>query len=221
MRHLYILRHGETEWNVAGRMQGRMDSALTDRGKTQAATNGELVKTLGGVDQLWVSPSGRTIETAFIVNSHLRAHLQYADELMERDCGLWSGLLVDEIAERFPDEWNARERDPYWFQPPEGENLQDMLERVHEFLDGLFAEECHAVGLVTHGVMSKVILKFFLGLNEVECARLRHPNHLLYRLTFHAQDIETHHFVDGGQAQAGLLHSETQPQSHPGRERSD
>lgn len=208
MKYLYIIRHGESEWNVEGRMQGRLDSPLTEHGKKQASANGALLKKLGGVDRVWASPAGRTTETAFLVNSFVRAELEFAEELMERDCGAWSGLHLDEIAAQFPEEWHAREQDPYWYRPPEGENLQDMLERVHEFLNGLFGEEVVAAAVITHGVMSKVILKYFLDLNELECTRVRHPNDLFYRLTFNAQDIETHHYVGGGEAQAGLLHRE-------------
>jgi broad specificity phosphatase PhoE len=50
--------------------------------------------------------------------------------LMERDCGLWSGLTIDEIATRYPDEWHGRLDDPYHHRPPEGENLPDMEQRV-------------------------------------------------------------------------------------------
>ena len=103
--------------------------------------------------------------------------------------------------------WAERSADPYWFQPPGGENLEDMLERANMFLEELFDLDWNAVALVTHGVMSKVVLKFFLGLTEVETARLRHPNDLVYRLTFNAEDIETQHFVAGGDARTGLLRS--------------
>ncbi len=205
MKQIYLLRHGQTEWNLQGRMQGRMDSPLTEQGKAQASDNGALLKSQGGVERLWVSPSGRTTETAYLVNSHTHAHIEYAEELMERDCGLWSGMTIAEIEETYPTGWHQRAVDPYWYQPPQGENLQDMLSRVHGFLDRLFDMQWDSIGMVTHGVMSKVILKFFLGLDEAECVRLRHPNDLVYRLTFNTQDIETHHFIAGGDAQQGLL----------------
>ena len=86
-----------------------------------------------------------------------------------------------------------------------------MLLRSHRFLDELFDYEWDALALVTHGVMSKVILKFFLGLGERESALLRHPNDLVYRLTITAQDIETHHFLGGGEARPGLLHAASSP----------
>ncbi len=208
-RELFIFRHGETEWNVEHRMQGRMDSALTERGRSQANSHGALVKSLGGLERLWVSPSGRTTETAYIINSYVQAELNFAEALMERDCGAWGGLTVDEIQQKFPGEWSARDDDPYNHRPPGGENLQDMLLRVHEFLDDLFAFDWYRVGVVTHGVMSKVILKFFLGLNEVETARIRHPNELAYRLIFNPDKIDTHYFTAGGEVKPGLLHSDS------------
>jgi len=188
-------------------MQGRLDSPLTDQGQAQAMANGALLESLGGVDRLWVSPLGRTTETAYLINSHTKAAIEFADELMERDCGSWSGMTVAEIEERHPDEWAQRREDAYWFKPPQGENLPDMLRRSHRFLDGLFDSDWGSLALVTHGVMSKVILKFFLGLAEEECVLCRHPNELVYRLTFTAEDIETHHFVAGGTAQSGILRS--------------
>jgi len=217
LKTIYIVRHGQTEWNVAGRMQGRLDSPLTELGKQQASANGALLKQLGGVDQLWVSPAGRTTETAYLINFHTQAPIDFAEALLERDCGLWSGMTIDDIREQHPQSWAQREQEPYWHQPPQGENLQDMLLRCHEFLDGLFDLDWDTLGLVTHGVMSKVILKFFLGLNEVECVRIRHPNELVYRLTMTAEDIETHHFLGGGEAQAGLLRAEAALSPHPAR----
>jgi probable phosphoglycerate mutase len=215
MKHLFIVRHGQTQWNVDGRMQGRMDSPLTELGKQHATSNGALLRALGGVDLLWSSPSGRTTETAHIINSYTQTRIEYADELMERDCGAWSGLTIAEIENEFPEAWSARSMDPYWHAPPDGENLNDMHARVSRFLEELFGYDLHSIGLITHGVMSKVILKFFLGLSEVECTRVRHPNDLVYRLTFHAQDIDTHHFRAGGDAQEGLLRLNPALETHP------
>ena len=192
-------------------MQGRLDSPLTEQGKQHALVNGKLIRELGGVDQLCVSPSGRTTETAFLLNSVVHSHIEYFEELMERDCGEWSGMTVEEIAGTFADQWRAREDDPYWFTPPQGECMNDMLLRVHQLLEDLYVSDFDSVALVTHGVMSKVILKYYLDLGELECARLRHPNDLVYRLTFNAKDIETHYFVDGGAAQPGLLRDAAAP----------
>ncbi|MCR9261026.1 MAG: phosphoglycerate mutase family protein [Pseudomonadaceae bacterium] len=218
MKTIYIVRHGQTQWNVESRMQGRLDSPLTDAGRQQASVNGALIKSLGGVEQLWVSPAGRTTETAFLINSYTQAAIDFADALLERDCGDWSGLTLEQIQQDHPQAWADRLEDPYYFAPPQGESLQDMLLRAHSFLDELFDSEWESVALVTHGVMSKVILKFYLGLSEIECTRTRHPNDLVYRLTFTAQDIETHHFIGNSEPVPGLLRTDPGLETYPGNQ---
>ncbi|MEM9621260.1 MAG: histidine phosphatase family protein [Pseudomonadota bacterium] len=208
MKELFIIRHGETEWNVQQRMQGRLDSPLTEQGRSQADAHGTLLKSLGGLDRIWVSPAGRTTETAYIINSYAQATMEFAEPLLERDCGDWGGLTLNEIQDQYPEAWAARLQDAYLHKPPNGENLHDMLLRVHEFLDDLFGLDWARIGLITHGVMSKVILKYYLGLSEVECTRVRHPNDLLYRLTFHPELIESHHYINGQGPVDGLLRSD-------------
>ena len=205
MKTLYILRHGQTEWNVEKRMQGHMDSPLTDKGKQQVNAHGKTLKALGGIDQLFVSPSGRTRETAYILNSYTKAAMTFESALMERDCGEWSGQLLGDVEARYPQAWRAREEDAFEHRPPGGENLRDMQERVGDFIQSLFAVDCDVVGLVTHGVMSRVILMQLLGLNDKEALRVYHPNDAFYRLSFHPAEIETHHFKEGAGPQAGLL----------------
>ena len=166
MKQLYILRHGQTEWNVERRMQGRYDSPLTATGRQQAIASGKLLRELGGVDHLLVSPSGRTTETAHLVNSHTQVKMDFDEALMERDCGEWSGLLVEEVAERYPELWSTRYDDPYWHTPPGGENMHHMAQRVGSLLDSLSNMPVQRLGLVTHGIMSKVVLKHFLDLKR-------------------------------------------------------
>ena len=208
MKEIFILRHGETEWNVEQRMQGRMDSPLTRNGRSHADNNGKLLKRIANVECLCVSPSGRTLETAYIVNSYLQAQFVTFDELMERDVGDWSGLTVADIEKHFPQAWVQRQDDPHGYRPPNGENLVDMLERVRHVLDEIYASDHFSVGIVTHGVMSKVILQYFLELNTAETNAIKHPNNLVYRLTFNSDGIETHHFLDGAEAQRGLYKGE-------------
>ncbi|MEQ8487022.1 MAG: histidine phosphatase family protein [Pseudomonadales bacterium] len=215
---LYVIRHGQTEWNVAGRMQGRLDSPLTERGRRQADVHGRTLARDGGVDRLIVSPSGRTRATAELLNAHLAAPLRFEDALMERDCGAWSGLTIDEIASRHPEAWRGRLDDPYHHRPPEGENLPDMERRVAGLLDELLAAGAGRVALVTHGVMSRVIVKRLLALDPAEAARVRHPNELCYRVVVGGSGgPEAAHFVDGDGPRGGLLRHEgdgTIPGSH-------
>jgi probable phosphoglycerate mutase len=205
MRELFIVRHGETEWNVANRLQGRLDSPLTARGKQQADRNGRLLFEVGQVNELWVSPSGRTLDTARIINTHVQAKLQRFEELMERDAGDWSGKTVTEIEASFPSAWAERQADAYRFRAPGGENLQDMLVRVKPVLTALQHSSADSIALITHGLMSKVLVQALLDLEPAETVTLRHPNNLVYRLTFKAAGIETHYFLDGSEEIEGLL----------------
>jgi glucosyl-3-phosphoglycerate phosphatase len=206
-RTLYVIRHGQTEWNVASRMQGLLDSPLTDLGRLQADVHGRTLAGLGGVDALIASPLGRTRTTAELLRAHVDVPARFDASLLERDCGAWSGLTLEQIAAEYPHEWRARARDPYHHRPPLGENLVDMEARVGRLLAELLTGTEATVALVTHGVMSRVILKQLLGLAPADAVLVRHPNELLYRLEMRSgRCIGAAHFIAGHGPQRGLLH---------------
>jgi probable phosphoglycerate mutase len=206
LKTLYLIRHGQTTWNVQKRTQGRLDSPLTDAGKAQADTTGQLLKRIAQVDAIIASPSGRARATAEIVNGYLRAPLSFDAVLMERDWGEWTGLTIDEIESKYRVSWKARERDSVGHRPPGGENFEDMISRVQSFLDSLFELNIRQIALVTHSALSRAILTHFMGLAPGQLATVRHPNDLLYRLNFHASRIDVDHFVNGDGPREGLLH---------------
>ncbi len=187
-------------------MQGHMDSPLTELGREQVDVHGKALKANARIGQLIVSPSGRTRETAYILNSYVRAPLRFDDSLLERDCGDWSGRTLTEIETEYPQAWKARTEDRYHYRPPGGENQEDMLQRVQALLDALFESEVDEIGLVTHGVMSRVIVSYLLNLAPDESTQVRHPNNLFYRLQFGSEEIQTSHFVEGNGPISGLLH---------------
>jgi probable phosphoglycerate mutase len=188
-------------------MQGRLDSPLTELGRRQADVHGRTLARLGPVDRLIVSPLGRTRATAELLNAHLGAEVTFEPALMERDCGAWSGMTIEEIEAAHPRDWGARNADPYGHRPPDGENLPDMEARVAGFLDTLDAQPGRTLGLVTHGVMSRVILKSLLQLSADVAVRVRHPNGLFYRLAMaEKRCFDSFYFFDGHGPTAGLLH---------------
>lgn len=204
MKQIYVVRHGQTEWNLARRMQGRLDSPLTQEGMEQAHGHGVLLKALDPVEVMYVSPSGRTRETAYIVNSYVRARVEYVDALQERDVGLWSGLTVDDLEDAFPQAWRQRLEDPYNHRPPEGESLADMAIRVAGFISEALAGPEQGIALVTHQVMSRVILGQLLGLLPEEVIRVVHPNDALYRVEID-EIAGVSHYLAGKGPFAGLL----------------
>jgi probable phosphoglycerate mutase len=205
VKTLYLIRHGQTQWNVQRRMQGRLDSPLTEAGIEQAHAHGRLLKEIAGITSLLVSPSGRTRETAYIINSYLHGFVDYAEELLERDMGEWSGMTMDEVSEAFPAAFRARQDDPFHFTPPAGENLADMGERVAMLLDDVLASDHDEVALVTHQVMSRVILSRLFGLDVEQTNRLVHPNDVVYRIDLSSAAPIAAHFLMGDGPRSGLL----------------
>ncbi len=201
---LYLVRHGETEWNRQRRMQGRLDSKLTAEGREHARRNGELLAR-EAVEQMVVSPLGRTRETADLLRTGCAVPVTYDERLVERHCGAWEGLTIDEIEARYPDEWSARLRDPFHHRPPAGENLPDMLQRIAPLARQLATLPVRRLAIVSHGISGRVLLTHFLGLQPADANRVRQPNDLVYRLDFSATSVACDHFRDGTGPVPGLF----------------
>jgi len=104
MPKLIIVRHAESEWNPIGRYQGLLDPQLTERGRKQAeALARELSKE--NVSRVYTSPLKRTYQTAQILSERLGTSLIEEERVIEIDHGKWSGLLVEEVKEKFPEEF--------------------------------------------------------------------------------------------------------------------
>ena len=99
-----LIRHGESEANVAGRWHGRTDGPLSEHGRAQAVALGERYL---DVTRVFASPLARARETAeaFAASHHIEVGIR--DDLVEIDLGVWENLTVAEISERHPDEWAA------------------------------------------------------------------------------------------------------------------
>jgi broad specificity phosphatase PhoE len=140
---LYLIRHGETDWNAQKRLQGRKDIPLNALGRRQAAEAGLCLKwLLGEASQLdyVASPLLRTRETMSILREcmGLPAEDYRRDErLLEIDFGDWEGLTWPQIQEQQPELHQTREADPLGFIVPGGESYPMVFERVASALDSL------------------------------------------------------------------------------------
>lgn len=114
-----VVRHGESEWNVLGKWQGRADTRLTDAGRAQAAEAARHVRSSGlVVDRVVASSLSRAFETARIIANSLGLALPIVDErLVETDVGPWEGLREHEIETGWPGYLRDR-RTPPDFEPP-------------------------------------------------------------------------------------------------------
>ncbi|MGC9526521.1 MAG: histidine phosphatase family protein [Limnospira sp.] len=127
---LLLVRHGETEWNRNGQFQGQIDVPLNDNGRQQARKAAEFLKDVR-LDFALTSPMARPKETAeIILEHHPDLPLQLDDNFREISHGLWEGKFESEIEENYPGLLNQWKVAPETVQMPEGENLNQVWERV-------------------------------------------------------------------------------------------
>jgi probable phosphoglycerate mutase len=147
---LYYVRHGETDFNSQGRLQGRRDTVLNAHGRRQAAECGVLLGDLFVRDQRRAqdfkyvsSPLKRARETMEIVRATLglEAHNYDVDaRLIEIAYGEWEGLTLHEIETRNASVLSARERDKWDFAPPGGESYRELADRIGNWYRPLTAD---------------------------------------------------------------------------------
>ena len=147
---LYYVRHGETDFNSQGRLQGRRDTVLNTHGRRQAAECGVLLGDLfvrdhrRAQDFKYVSsPLKRARETMEIVRAMLglEAHKYEVDaRLIEIAYGEWEGLTLHEIETRNASVLSARERDKWDFAPPGGESYRELADRIGNWYRPLTAD---------------------------------------------------------------------------------
>jgi broad specificity phosphatase PhoE len=163
-RVLYIARHGETDWNVAGRWQGHTDVPLNENGRAQALAIAATLRdrSFAGVV---ASDLARAHETARIVAAELGLAVAYTDpDLRERHFGPFEGLTRDECAAYHPDAWRAWILDRV--APGGGESQEEVSLRVHAAVGRaalhVATPEVPAL-LVSHGGAMRALLAAALG----------------------------------------------------------
>jgi probable phosphoglycerate mutase len=173
-----FLRHGETDWNVEGRLQGQRDVPLNDRGRGQARRNGEaLAATLPDVASFdfVASPLSRARETMEIARAAmgLQPHgYRTDDRLQEITFGTWEGFTTDEIRRREPAELAAREADKWGVAPPGGESYELLAARMRPWLATLATPTV----VVAHGGVGRVLWIDLVGWDPARAVSVDIPH---------------------------------------------
>ena len=178
---LYLVRHGETEWNAAGRYQGAKDSPLTERGREQARQTGRrLASTFNGDSRLvaHVSPLGRTLQTAALIAESLPLEIRIEPRLAEISAGAWDGLSMYEIDMEYPGALSGSSPHDWYFLGPGGETFESALARVSAWLSEAAAPSL----IVTHGLASRLVRGAYCGLAKQEMLELPVPQDGFYVL---------------------------------------
>jgi broad specificity phosphatase PhoE len=172
---VFIVRHGQTEWNRLGRRQGQLDSPLSSTGIRQADALARHVMALE-VDGIFTSPLGRARATAAVIGAHVGVAVQTVADLAEIHHGEFAGLTNREIEERYPGALSLRAANKYTWQFPGGESYQDADRRAHRALDMVQASGSRRPLLVTHEMTGLMLLRQLLDLTADEALRRAIPH---------------------------------------------
>jgi broad specificity phosphatase PhoE len=182
---IFLVRHGETEWNLARRHQGRLDSPLTERGVVQARAIGRLLTTLPEAERapIIVSPQGRARRTAEIIRAELdnAAVLTIDQRLREHSIGSWDGLTYDEIEANCPGVFDGDGAHQWYFRAPDAESYAAFVGRVGEWL----GEQNNSTPMivVAHGLVSRILRGLYAGLPPAASLMLPVPQDRIFRLS--------------------------------------
>lgn len=181
---LYVVRHGETDWNREQRYQGQTDIPLNDRGRGQARRNGRTLASLFEAHAertaFVASPLTRTVETMQLLRVELGLppdDFRRDDRLKEQHFGHWEGCLWHELPDIDPVGFAARGADTWGWTPQGGENYTMVQERVSAWL----ATVNGPTVVVTHGNVTRTLRGLLLGLDRAAIPKLEVPQDKLWR----------------------------------------
>jgi probable phosphoglycerate mutase len=164
---VYYIRHGETDWNVAGRLQGRHDVPLNARGRAQAVHCGDILRDLIARDghsaaelDYVSSPLGRARETMELLRPPLGLPsdgYRVEPRLAEISFGDWEGFTIAQLRSRDPQRIAAREQDKWHFVPPGGESYKLVSRRMRDWYESLSGDTV----AVAHGGTARGLIAHF------------------------------------------------------------
>lgn len=177
---LYILRHGQTEWNAARRIQGSLDSPLTELGRAQARAQNKILRScdLSGY-RAFCSPQSRAFHTASIALEGLYTRIDTDPRLVEIGIGAWEGRCRDELGEGHTSEENEEGALHLYECAPGGEGFLALRKRCAAFLSHLSGPAI----LVTHGVTSRMLRLILLDMETHEIADLPGGQGIVFHLS--------------------------------------
>lgn len=151
---LFLIRHGQTDWNIKGKIQGSCDIELNVTGSKQAEElSSKILKDKYKFSKIYSSLQRRAVKTAEILSKVTNVEYISMEGLEEINLGEWQGLSWTEVKEKYPTEYKEWYINRRYTKPPKGESYQDMLQRVLISIHKIIDENCDDVAIVTHGAV--------------------------------------------------------------------
>jgi probable phosphoglycerate mutase len=164
MLRFYIVRHGQTEFNIERRLQGRLDSPLTDKGRSDAEALGKYLSNVH-FDLVLASPSKRAQTTAQLICQGRDVSIEVEPDMREINLGSWEGMTREEVMGAFPVEGEIFYNKPHLYKPLEGDSYYDVQDRAVNFIKRLAEQYKEGdILIVTHTVVVRAIVAYFRGI---------------------------------------------------------
>ena len=183
---IYLIRHGETQWNLEGRYQGQKDSPLTKKGREQARLNAlKLQKKIESFNEVKIfsSPLGRAKNSAFIICDELdidRDRIIFDKRIEEFDYGIFEGELKEFCQTQYAEIFQAREADKWWYKIEGGDSYEIVTKRLQLWLNEVKDEK--VIVMVAHEMINRALRGLYLNLEHNETLKLRQSNDLVLLL---------------------------------------
>lgn len=162
MSRIIFIRHGETEWNAESRLQGQLDIKLSDLGIKQAKALSKALETYD-FNVIYSSPLDRALRTAEIINKKEK-DLREAAALSEIFLGPWQGLTVNEVKEKYSNEYEVFKNNPEKYKSNEMESLNELGNRFSDFIKKIMSHDDRLYCVVTHGTILRAgLAKLIFG----------------------------------------------------------
>ncbi len=165
LKNLYVIRHGETDWNKNQKFQGQTDVKLNDTGREQAIALRPMMQQLQ-IESVYASTLSRAYETAEIAIQDLKLTIQKDERLRETNIGAAEGLTLNEILEKYGEEcllkWRSYDERLLDFSFENGETKRQMMYRLRQaFLDIAQHSNRQSVAIFSHGMLMRAMTFVF------------------------------------------------------------
>ena len=170
---LYIIRHGQTDWNIAKKIQGRQDIPLNERGHFQAQCLGKAMENRP-ITAVFSSPQIRAMETAIAVASPAGVPVIPVRDLMEINYGVWEGKTEEELLRDDRALYEAWWSHPAETAPPEGESINQVNERCRQAWKEIKPQLTGDAAIVAHGGLLAHFMEQLLGSESIAAATVAH-----------------------------------------------
>jgi len=190
---IILVRHGQTEWNVEGRYQGRLNSNLTEKGKEQAKGNASKIAKVLELNEpfkIFSSPLGRAKESCHIICDELgidKKEIIFDERISEFNYGIFEGQTKDECREKYPEVLEEREANKWSYQIEDGDSYILVTKRLKSWLESVADEK--VVVMVAHEMVNRALRGIYCDLDSASMLKLRQANDLVLKLENSEENI--------------------------------